>query len=77
MKTVIVLILLTLSTQAMAWGETYRNANGQVVGRSTTTSTGTTFYNSLGQQTGRAVTNSTGTTFYNALGQQTGTTKRK
>jgi len=76
-KTLLTLALLTLSTQAMAWGETYRNTSGQVVGRSTTTSTGTTFYNPLGQQTGRAVTNNTGTTFYNSMGQQTGTVRRR
>ena len=57
--------------------ETYRNSNGQVVGRSTTNNAGTTFYNSLGQQTGRAVTNNVGTTFYNSKGQQTGSARRK
>ncbi len=57
--------------------ETFRNANGQVVGRSVTNNVGTTFYNAKGQQTGRAVTNNAGTTFYNAKGQQTGSARKK
>jgi len=57
--------------------ETFRNSNGQIIGRSVTNNMGTTFYNPQGQQTGRAVTNNTGTTFYNSLGQQTGRSSRR
>jgi len=56
--------------------ETFRNSNGQIVGRAVTNNAGTTFYNPQGQQTGRAVTNNAGTTFYNAVGQQTGRASR-
>ena len=71
---VIFFALICFTAQAQ---ETYRNSNGQIVGRSVTNNAGTTFYNSMGQQTGRAVTNNVGTTFYNAKGQQTGSSRRK
>jgi len=73
MRTLFILLVLCASAQA----ETFRNSNGQVVGRSSTTNAGTTFYNPAGQITGRAVTTSTGTTFYNPMGQQTGRSARK
>ena len=72
----IVYLLLCVTANAQD-SATYRNENGQVVGRSITNTAGTTFYNPLGQQTGRAVTNNVGTTFYNAKGQQTGSARRK
>lgn len=69
----IIYMLLCVTVNA----ETFKNANGQIVGRSVTNNAGTTFYNANGQQTGRAVTNNVGTTFYNSLGQQTGSARRK
>ena len=70
----IVYLLLCVTANAQ---DTYRNSNGQIVGRSVTNNAGTTFYNPAGQQTGRAVTNNVGTTFYNSKGQQTGSARRK
>ena len=73
MRTLFILLMLCVNAQA----ETFRNPNGQVIGRSSTTNAGTTFYNPAGQITGRAVTNNNGTTFYNPMGQQTGRSTRK
>jgi len=73
-----VLLVLYIAVAEAAELRTYKNANGQTIGRSSTDARGnTTFYNPLGQQTGRAVTNGNTTTTYNPLGQRTGTIRNE
>jgi hypothetical protein len=64
--------LMIVLACAPARAETFKNANGQIVGRSTTNNAGTTFYDSMGRQTGRSTTNNAGTTFYDSSGRMTG-----
>ena len=75
----IVVALMLMSGTAMAepQRQTFKNANGQIVGRSVTNNAGTTFYDAAGRNVGRSTTNNMGTTtFYNRFGQQTGTKGR-
>ena len=69
MKIAVLLLVLSCAT---AQAETFRNANGQVTGRSVTNNAGTTFYDANGRNTGRSTTNSTGTTFYDNMGRVQG-----
>jgi predicted secreted Zn-dependent protease len=71
-KIITVTLLLWSCVAAHAAGQTFKNANGQVVGRSTTNNAGTQYYDSMGRNTGRSVTTNTGTTYYDAKGQMTG-----
>jgi hypothetical protein len=74
----ILAFLWLVSTIGHAFGQTtFKNANGQIVGRSVTNNAGTTYYDASGRNTGRSTTNSTGTTFYNERGQVTGRSSRK
>jgi len=70
MKTLTVMLIVLACAPARA--ETFKDANGRVIGRSTTNNAGTTFYDSMGRQTGRSTTNNAGTTFYDSSGRQTG-----
>ena len=74
MIAIVLALLLPTAALAQQQRETFRNANGQTIGRSVTDTKGnSTFYNALGQQTGRSVTGSNGTvTFFDASGRQTG-----
>jgi YD repeat-containing protein len=77
MKSLTILILLSLTSAAMAQyqNRTFYGPNGSVVGQSTTSSSGqTTFYDSHGQIAGRTQPLSGGTTvIYDAQGRRTGT----
>ena len=78
MRTLTMLMLLGLSSCGHhAFAETFRNSNGQIVGRSSTNNAGTTFYDASGRQTGRSTTNNSGTTFYNSSGRQTGRSSKR
>jgi len=68
----ITLILGLLQTVAGAQSQTFKNSNGQIVGRSVTNNMGTVYRNSLGQNTGRSSTQNGTTTFYDASGRQVG-----
>ena len=58
--------------------QTFKDANGRTLGRSTTDARGnTTFYGSMGRNTGRAVTNGSTTTTYDNMGRQTGTIRSR
>ena len=74
---ILALALLTGHDAVAQTQETFRNSNGQIVGRAVTNNAGTVYYNPAGQQTGRSTTNNAGTTFYNAAGQQTGRSSRR
>ena len=72
MRFVVALIALLASDAAMAQQhQTFRDANGRTLGRSTTDARGnTTYYDSMGRNTGRSVTDSNGnTTFYDEMGR--------
>jgi hypothetical protein len=71
-NTIAVTLLIWSCIAAHGAGQTFKNANGQVVGRSTTNNAGTQYYDSMGRNTGRSVTTNTGTTYYDAKGQMTG-----
>ena len=73
-----VLILIGISGVAKAEERrTYKNSNGQTIGRSSTDARGTTtFYNPLGQQTGRSSTSNGTTTFRDNMGRQTGSSRK-
>ena len=75
---VILMIIFGGGAKANA-GETFRNAQGHIVGSSNTAATGvTTFRNSAGHITGTASTAKTGvTTFRDAQGHQSGTAERR
>ena len=66
MRFIVALLALLASDAAMAQHQTFRDANGRTLGRSTTDARGnTTYYDSMGRNTGRSVTDSNGsTTFY-------------
>ena len=76
LRFIVALILLSLSDTAMAQQQhqTFKDANGREVGRSTTDSRGnTTYYDAIGRNTGRSVTSGGTTTVYDRMGRQTGT----
>jgi hypothetical protein len=77
MRFIATLILVLASDAAAAQSQTFKNANGQIVGRSVTNNIGTQYYDASGRNTGRSTTNNTGTTYYNHLGQRTGTARSK
>ena len=70
-----VALALLMPTDALAQQRTIYGADGRVIGReSTSTSGATTIYGSDGRVTGRTTTNSSGTvTVYDADGRRTGT----
>ena len=76
MRFIVALLALLVSDAAMAQPQrqTFKDANGRTLGRSTTDARGnTTYYDSMGRNTGRAVTDSRGnTTFYDSMGRNTG-----
>ena len=54
---IVALLALLASDPAMAQHQTFRDANGRTLGRSTTDARGnTTYYDSMGRNTGRSVT---------------------
>ena len=73
---VFALLALLASDAALAQQQrqTFKDANGRILGRSVTDSRGnTTFYDSFGRDTGRAATDSRGnTSFYDSMGRNTG-----
>lgn len=69
MKILIVLLVLAC---APAHAETFKDANGRVIGRSTTNNVGTQFYDANGRNVGRSTTNNAGTTYYDSSGRMTG-----
>ena len=72
------LLLFELSISiALAQSQTFKNSNGQIIGRSVTNNAGTQFYDASGRNTGRSTTNNAGTTFYDASGRQTGSARRR
>ena len=74
MRFIVALLALLASDAAMAQHQhqTFRDANGRTLGRSSTDSNGnTTYYDSF--NTGRSTTDSSGnTTFYDEMGHTTG-----
>ena len=74
MRFIVALLALLASDAAMAQHQTFRDANGRTLGRSTTDARGnTTYYDSMGRNTGRSVTDTNGnTTFYDEMGRNTG-----
>ena len=72
MRFIATLILVLASDAAAAQSQTFKNSNGQIVGRSVTNNMGTVYRNSLGQNTGRSSTQNGTTTFYDASGRQVG-----
>ena len=69
MRFIVALLALLACDAVMAQHQTFRDANGRTLGRSTTDARGNTaYYNSMGRNTGRAVTDSNGnTTFYDEM----------
>ena len=77
MRFIVALLALLASDAAMAQHQTFRDANGRTLGRSTTDARGnTTYYDSMGRNTGRSVTRGNTTTIYDSMGRQTGTIRR-
>ena len=76
--TLLAAIMATALAAPSARAETFRNAQGHIVGTASTNSSGTTtFRDSAGHQTGTARTNEMGvTTFRDPQGRQTGTATR-
>jgi hypothetical protein len=78
MRTAIITLTLALLTPTVAMSEpqrqTYRDASGREIGRSTTDARGKTIYrDSMARNTGRSVTSGGTTTIYDQMGRQTGT----
>jgi len=72
---IVALLALLASTAAMAepQRQTFKDANGRTLGRSSTDARGNTTYYSMGRNTGRSVTDTNGnTTFYDEMGRNTG-----
>ena len=82
MRTAIITLTLALLTPTVAMSEpqrqTYRDASGREIGRSTTDARGnTTFRDSMSRNTGRSVTHGNTTITYDAMGRQMGTVTSK
>jgi len=77
MRTLTITLLVLSCATAHAQSTTFKNANGQITGRSVTNNAGTQFYDASGRNTGRSTTNNAGTTFYDASGRQTGSARRR
>ena len=79
MKTIIMILLLIASTNAMAQQQTIYGPDGRVTGRIRTDSQGSkTIYDASGRVTGRTSTDSQGTTtIYDASGRKIGSTRKQ
>ena len=77
--TAIALVIVPSAVLAQQTRETFKDANGRTLGRSSTDTRGnTTFYDSFGRNTGRLVTDQRGNvTAYDNMGRQTGTIRRR
>ena len=77
-KTIITILLLLVSTSAIAQQQTIYGPDGKVTGRITTDSQGSkTIYDASGRVTGRTSTDSQGTTaIYDASGRKIGSTRK-
>jgi hypothetical protein len=73
--TAIALVIVPSAVLAQQTRETFKDANGRTLGRSSTDTRGnTTYYDSMGRNTGRSSTSSNGTTtIYDSSGRKTGT----
>jgi hypothetical protein len=72
-----VLLVLYIAVAEAAELRTYKNANGQTIGRSSTDARGnTTFYDNMGRQQGRSSTSNGTTTFRDNMGRETGQATR-
>ena len=76
--TAIALVIVSSAALAQQTGETFKDANGRTLGRSSIDTRGNTkFYDSFGRNTGRSVTRGGTTTTYDNMGRQTGTIRRR
>jgi hypothetical protein len=69
------IVLASLPTAALAQQQhqTFRDANGRTLGRSSSDPKGNTiYYDNMGRNTGRSVTHGNRTTVYDQMGRQTG-----
>ena len=75
----IALVIVPSAALAQQTGETFKDANGRTLGRSSIDTRGNTkFYDSFGRNTGRLVTDQRGNvTAYDNMGRQTGTIRRR
>ena len=71
---IVVALLAPLASEALAQSrETFKDANGRVVGWATTNNAGTVYYDASARRTGRSTSDSKGnTTYYDAMGRNTG-----
>ena len=71
-------MLLPTAALAQQQRETFKDANGRTLGRSTGNgSGGTSYYDSMGRNTGRSVTSGNTTTVYDNMGRQTRTIRSR
>ena len=79
MTLALALVIVPSAVLAQQTRETFKDANGRTLGRSSIDTRGNTkFYDSFGRNTGRLVTDQRGNvTAYDNMGRQTGTIRRR